>query len=87
MKEGNYRIMLVVVEKENNSSLYKWLLNADGTIYEATEDTYDALGNKLTARQVLEKKVEEMLNDGKYAKSDFIIVKNFEYDVETNIYV
>lgn len=84
MTEGNYRIMLVAAEK-NNTSLYKYMLNTDGTIYEAM-DGFDDAGSPKTASAFLEEKVEEMLNSGKYAKSDFIIVKQFDYEVETNIY-
>ena len=84
MTESGYRIMLIALEKENNGSLYKYLLNADGTIYEA-KDTFDETGVSKLAEKVLEEKVEEMLNTGKYAKSDFIVIKDFDYKIETDI--
>ncbi len=73
----NYRIMLVVSSKDDYGSLYKYLTytDTDGNIvpYE-TSDLSE-----------LDAKVETMLN-GDYKKSDFIIVKAYDYDVLADIY-
>ena len=86
MKESGFKIMLVAVEKDKSTSLYRYLLNEDGTVYEAVDGIDEATGGNKAASAFLEEKVEEMLNTGKYAKSDFIIVKDFEYAIETDIY-
>jgi hypothetical protein len=71
-----YRIMLVVSNKDQFGSLYKYLTitDTDGTVkpYET-----DSLAE-------LDAKVESMLN-GEYKKNDFIIVKAFDYDVLADI--
>lgn len=68
-----YRIMIVAAKKDNNASLYRYLLNSDGNIYE-TE-----------TKEALDTKVEKMLNEDGYSKSDFIIVEELEYNVFADI--
>lgn len=86
MKESGFKIMLAVNKKDSSTSMYKYLLNEDGSVYEAVDGTDEATGGNKAASAFLEEKVEEMLNTGKYAKSDFIIIKDFEYAIETDIY-
>jgi len=68
-----YRIMVVAARKEENKSLYKYLLDKNKEIYEATSiDEIDA-------------KVEEMLNNEGYSKNDFIVINEVEFNVLASI--
>ena len=72
-----YRIMVVKSERSNYASLYQYLTTVvDDVIvpveYETKED--------------LDAKVEEMLNDGGYSKSDFIIVNVVDYTIDAKDY-
>lgn len=72
MSDTRYRIMVVAAKKDANKSLYKYLLQGDH-IYEAvTLDEIDA-------------KIEKMLNIEGYAKSDFIVVNELEFNVFANV--
>ena len=71
-----YRILLVVSER-NLETLYKYLTVKDET---GVESIYEA--ETLTELDI---KVEDMLNNGGYAKNDFIIVSTIDYDVRANI--
>ena len=72
-----YRIMVLVSEKEDYGSLYKYLTitNIDGKIvpYEAA------------TLEELDTQVENMLN-GNYAKKDFIIVQATDYNIGADIF-
>ena len=72
-----YRIMVVKSERSNYASLYQYLTTVvDDVIvpveYETKED--------------LDAKVEEMLNDGGYSQSDFIIVNVVDYTIDAKDY-
>ena len=72
-----YRIMLVKSKRDNFASLYQWLTETgdEGVVpveFE-TEDELDA-------------KVEDMLDNGGYAKSDFIAVKLVNYTIDAMDY-
>lgn len=73
-----YRIMLVRSKRDNHASLYQWLttstIGEDGVATVAPVEFAD--------EESLDEKVESMLNDEGYAKSDFIVVKYIEYKVE-----
>lgn len=73
-----YRIMLVKSKRDNYASLYQWLTTSttgeDGAVTVAPVEFAD--------EDALDEKVEYMLNDEGYAKSDFIVVKYIEYKVE-----
>lgn len=71
-----YRILLVVSERDLET-LYKYLTVTDEagvkSIYEA-----ETLAE-------LDIKVEDMLNNGGYAKSDFVIISTVDYSVKADI--
>lgn len=77
-----YRIMLVKSSRDNYRSLYSWL----------TEDRVD--GNGITkllpveyeTEEEVDEKIEDMLNNDGYAKSDFIVVKYIDYTIYTHDY-
>ena len=76
-----YRIMLVKSKRDNYASLYQWLTE-EVTIDEETE----IRPVEFATEQELDEKVESMLNDEGYAKSDFIIVKYVEYKIDATDY-
>lgn len=65
-----YRIML----QKNGRSVYSFMMNDDGTPVEI--ETIEAL----------DEKVEDMLNNGGYAKSDFVVVKVIDYVIDAKDY-
>lgn len=76
-----YRIMLVKSRRDNYASLYQWLTtttDVDGvpTVSPAEFETEEAL----------DEKVEAMLNDEGYAKTDFIVVRCIDYKIEASDY-
>lgn len=77
-----YRIMLIKTKKDNYASLYNWL----------TEEVDDGEGNTVVApleyetEELLDAKVESMLNDEGYAKADFIVVKLIDYTITAQDY-
>lgn len=76
-----YRIMLVKSKRDNYASLYQWLTE-EVTIDEETE----IKPVEFETEQELDEKVESMLNDEGYAKSDFIIVKFVDYKIDATDY-
>ena len=72
-----YRIMLVKSKRDNYASLYQWLTE-EVTVDEETE----IRPVEYETEQELDQKVESMLNDEGYAKSDFIIVKFVDYTID-----
>ena len=76
-----YRIMLVKSKRDNYASLYQWLTE-EVTIDEETE----IRPVEFETEQELDEKVESMLNDEGYAKSDFIIVKFVDYKIDATDY-
>ena len=72
MSDTKYRIMIVAAKKDNNKSLYKYLLDGD-KIYEAASlDEIDA-------------KIEKMLNEEGYAKNNLIVINELEFNVFANV--
>ena len=77
-----YRIMLVKSKKSNYASLYTWL----------TEMAIDDNGAEVAVpvefetEELLDEKVESMLNDEGYAKEDFIVVKLINYTITAQDY-
>lgn len=76
-----YRIMLVKSRRDNYASLYQWLTttaDVDGvpTVSPVEFETEEAL----------DEKVEAMLNDEGYAKTDFIVVRYIDYKIEASDY-
>ena len=76
-----YRIMLVKSKRDNYASLYQWLTE-EVTVNEKTE----IKPVEYETEQELDQKVESMLNDEGYAKSDFIIVKFVDYTIDATDY-
>ena len=76
-----YRIMLVKSKRDNYASLYQWLTE-EVTVDEETE----IKPVEYETEQELDQKVESMLNDEGYAKSDFIIVKFVDYKIDATDY-
>jgi len=73
-----YRIMLVKSKRDKFASLYQWMTETsdDGEVAIVEFETEDEL----------DAKVENMLNDGGYAKSDFIVVKLVNYTIDAMDY-
>ncbi len=73
----SYKIMTKVESKADNNSTYKYLkiTDAEGNI------------NIFEAETIAELKtqVESMLNDGDYAKSDFICIMPVDYEIDTDL--
>ena len=76
-----YRIMLVKSKRDNYASIYQWLTE-EVTVDEETE----IKPVEYETEQELDQKVESMLNDEGYAKSDFIIVKFVDYTIDATDY-
>ena len=76
-----YRIMLVKSKRDNYASLYQWLTE-EVTVDEETE----IKPVEYETEQELDEKVESMLNDEGYAKSDFIVVKAIDYKIDATDY-
>lgn len=76
-----YRIMLVKSKRDNYASLYQWLTE-EVTVDEETE----IKPVEYETEQELDEKVESMLNDEGYAKSDFIVVKFVDYKIDATDY-
>ena len=72
-----YRIMLVKSAKENYGSLYQYMTQTIGTVVTPVE---------YSTKTELNTAVESLLNDGGYAKSDFIVVQVVDYTIEATDY-
>ena len=74
-----YRIMLVRSKRDNFASLYQWLTEADA-------ESGATVPVEFENEAELDAKVEDMLNNGGYAKSDFIVVKLIDYTIDAMDY-
>ena len=72
-----FRIMTVTSRRDNYETLYKYLTT---TVDGETKPL------ELSDRTELDKKVEDMLNNGGYAKDDFIIVTPVDYKIDARDY-
>ena len=71
-----YRIMIAQAKRDNYETLYKYLTtNIDGEV----------IPLELGSKEALDKRVEKMLNEEGYAKSDFIIVLHTQTQTSTQI--
>lgn len=70
-----YRIMLTKSKRDNFASLYQWLTDTD-------EESGEVRPIEFADEEALDAKVEDMLNNGGYAKSDFIVVKLIDYTID-----
>ena len=73
-----YRIMIVKAKRDDYASLYQYLTTTteDGVVQPL----------ELADKAALDEKVESMLNDEGYAKSDFIVVRVIDYVVDATAY-
>lgn len=72
-----YRVMIAQAKRDNYETLYKYLTtNIDGEVTPL----------ELESKEDLDKRVEKMLNEEGYAKSDFIIVKVVDYTIDATAY-
>lgn len=72
-----YRIMIAQAKRDNYETLYKYLTtNIDGEV----------IPLELGSKEALDKRVEKMLNEEGYAKSDFIIVRVVDYTIDATAY-
>lgn len=72
-----YRIMIAQAKRDNYETLYKYLTtNVDGAIAPL----------EINSKEELDKRIEQMLNEDGYAKSDFIIVKVVDYTIDATAY-
>ena len=73
----SYNIMIAKSIKDNYASLYQFLTTTtDGETSLAEYDT----------KNVLDTKIEKMLNDGGYSKQDFIVVQVIDYTIDATDY-
>ena len=72
-----YRIMFVAQEKPNYETVYK---------FDTTEIDGEIKYREFSTEQELDTYVESLLNEGGYAKKDFIVVSVKDYNVESDIY-
>ena len=72
-----YKILLVRDKRKNYADLYQYLTTTDNEgniIPYSTEDI-----------EKLAEKVEDMLNNQDYGKSDFLVIKTIDYNVISDI--
>ena len=74
-----YRIMLIKSKRDNFASLYQWLTETD-------EESGEVRPIEFADEEALDAKVEDMLNNGDHAKSDFIVVKLIDYTIDAMDY-
>lgn len=73
-----YRIMFVVQEKDDFGTIYK---------FDTTEIDGVTQYREFNTETELDDYVEYLLNEGGYAKKDFIIVSVKDYNVRSDIFV
>lgn len=73
-----YRIMFVVQEKNNLETIYK---------FDTTEVDGEVKYREFNTETSLDDYVEYLLNEGGYAKKDFIVVSVKDYNVKSDIFV
>lgn len=73
-----YKIMTVKSRREGQEPFYQFMTTTvDGETFPLD----------LPDKKSMDEKVERMLNDEGYAKSDFIIVKVVDYEIDAKNYV
>ena len=72
-----YKILLVRDKRKNYADLYQYLtiVNSEGNTVPYSTNTIEELAEK----------VNHMLNEEDYGKSDFIVVQVIDYNVISNI--
>lgn len=69
-----YKIMFVKAKRDDNETLYQFLTDDENAVL------------KFETKEELNTQVETMLNEGGYAKSDFIIVNIIDYTISVSDY-
>ena len=77
--------MLVKSKRENNASLYQWLLTDQTSEVDGATVT-EKVPMEFETEELLDEQVERMLNEEDYAKSDFIVVKYIDYRIDATDY-
>lgn len=72
-----YRIMINKSKKDNYASLYQFMTTTTDGV---------TIPMELADKTALDAKVETMLNDGGYSKSDFIVVEVVDYTIDATGY-
>lgn len=78
-----YRIMIVKSKRGGYSSLYQYLTTAVTDVETGEERIVIA---EFSDAAELDEQVERMLNEEGYAKADFIIVKQINYQIDARDY-
>jgi hypothetical protein len=73
--------MLVKSKRDNFASLYQWMTEEVEVDEEKTVRPVE-----FATEEALDAKVESMLNDEGFAKSDFIVVKFVDYKIDATDY-
>lgn len=77
---GNkYRIMVVKSQRDNGESLYQYLKDTDNADHELRVYEADTI-------EQIDRKVENMLDEGDYSKSDFIVIQVVNYKVKADLF-
>ena len=77
-----YRIMIVKSHRDNYKSLYSWMTESRTS----SNGEIKQLPVEFETEEEIDAKVEDMLNNGGYAKSDFIVVKYIDYTIYSHDY-
>lgn len=72
-----YRIMITKSKKSNYESLYQFMTTTTDGVTSPLE---------ISTKEALDAKIESMLNDGGYSKSDFIVVEVVDYTIDATGY-
>lgn len=71
-----YRILMVRSKRDNYESLFQYLTTTIDGVVSPLE---------IATREELDKKIEKMLNEDGYAKTDFIVIEEVDYTVSADI--
>lgn len=74
-----YRFLIAKNLRKDYKTLYQYLTTVD-------EETGEIVPFECETAEGLDAQVEKMLNEDGYAKSDFIVVRVIDYDIEATNY-
>ena len=78
-----YRIMIVKSKRDNYASLYQYLTT---TVTDEETGEEQTVIVEFSDEAALDEQVEKMLNEDGFAKADFIIVKQVDYQIDARDY-
>lgn len=78
-----YRIMIVKSKRDNYASLYQYLTT---TVTDEETGEEQPIIAEFADETALDEQVEKMLNKDGFAKTDFIIVKHIDYQIDASGY-